>query len=171
MRTLKRNKQKMYFSNIGNFNYIVDALGNYVVDNKDEYLVDSEELPDEIPIYEYDDNGNVITQTIDGVEVPVIIGYKTVYGMPNHFYANISANSGETKIAEYGLNPSDYDAVIVADKGQFPFTEQTLIWHKSKPRYDEKGYVLPESADYRVVAVKTSLNQDRFILKKRVDDD
>lgn len=171
MRVLKKNEQKMYFSNPGNFNYIVDEKGNFVIDNKDNYIVDSEELETEIPIYETDDEGNVIYQIIDGENVPVIIGYRTSYGMPFHFYANISFNSGETQIAEYGLNVSNYDAIIVADKGKFPFTEQTLIWHTSKPRYDEQGYIKPESADYRVVAIKSSLNTDRFVLKKRVDDD
>ena len=172
MRTLKKNNQKMYFSNPGNFRYIVDSKGNYIVDDEASYLVNSEILDTEIPVYETDDEGNVIYQTIDGVDYPVEIGNaKIIYGMPYPIYANISYNSGETQIAEYGLNTSDYDAVIVADKGKYPFDERTLIWHTSKPRYDEEGYVLPESADYRVVAVKTSLNLDKFILKKRVDDD
>ncbi len=169
MRTLSQNKQKMYFSNPGNFNYLVDQEGNFVVDNKENYIVDSEVLDIEVPVYETDDEGNVITEIIDGEEIPVIIDYWTSYGMPFHFYANISFNSGETRMAEYGLNDGDYDAIIVAEKGKFPFTEQTLIWHKSKPRYNEQGIIKPESADYRVVAIKTSLNTDRFALKKRVD--
>ena len=171
MRTLDQNKQKMYFANEGNYNYIVDSKGNYIVDEKDSYLVDSNVLDSRVPIYETDSEGTVIYETIDGEQYPVIIGYRVVYCMPMHFKANISYNTGETRIAEYGLNTSDYDAIIVADKGKFPFDERTLIWHTSKPVYDEEGYLKPESADYRVVAVKTSLNHDRFILKKRVDDD
>jgi hypothetical protein len=69
-------------------------------------------------------------------------------------------------MAEYGLDVTKYNAVINADKGEFPFDEQTLIWHTSEPRYDGNN-VLPESADYRVVAVKTSINEERFILRKR----
>lgn len=171
MQTLDQNMQKMYFANEGDYNYIVDDAGNYVIDENESYIVDSEVLESREPIYETDSEGNIIYTTIDGVDYPAIISEKVIYGMPNHFEANISANSRETKIAEYGLNPSDYDAVIVADKGKFPFTERTLIWHTSKPVYDDKGRIKPESADYRVVAIKTSLNHDRFILKKRVDDD
>ena len=86
------------------------------------------------------------------------------------FKANIGVNSGETREAEYGLNVSDYDAVISANKGELPLTEQTLIWHKSTVEYDANDNVKPESADYRVVAIKTSLNEERFILKKRVNE-
>jgi hypothetical protein len=39
------------------------------------------------------------------------------------------------------------------------------------PEIDDYGQVIPETADYRVVAIKTSLNEERFILKKRVDDE
>ena len=120
------------------------------------------------PIYVYDDSGEVVTQDIDGETFPVVDSYMESYNTPVKFRANISMNSGETKLAEYGLNVSDYDAIIYADKGKLPFDEQTIIWHKSIPVYDEDT-VKPESADYKVVAIKTSLNEERFILKKRVD--
>ena len=74
-------------------------------------------------------------------------------------------------MAEYGLNTSNYDAIISADKGVLGFNEQTLIWHTSEPLIDDYGQAIQESADYRVVAIKTSLNEERFILKKRVDDE
>ena len=126
---------------------------------------------DEVEIYAKDDDGNVIYQVIDGVEYPVVSSTRSGYGAPTEFKANISFNSGETKMAEYGLNSGDYNAIISANKGELPFDERTLIWHTSEPQYDEEQQVLPESADYRVVAIKTSLNEERFILKKRVDDE
>lgn len=141
MRTLKKNEQTLYYAN-----YIED-----------------------IPIYAKDEDGNILTQVIDGVTVEVIDSYIQGYGEVTEFKANISFNSGETAMAEYGLNPSQYNAIINATKGKFPFNEQTLIWHTSEPQYDSQNNVLPESADYRVVAIKTSLNEERFILKKRVD--
>lgn len=125
---------------------------------------------DEIPVYEYDDDGNILTTIVDGEEVECMT-YIDGYSKPTEFEANISFNSGDTALAEYGLDTSDYNAIISAEKGVLPFDEKTLIWHTSAPIYDEHDVVKAESADYRVVAIKTSLNEERFILKKRVDDE
>lgn len=161
MRNLKKNKRKMYYANY----------------REDE------------PVYAKDIDGNILTTSIDGEEVPVIDSYESGYSLPIKFAANISFNSGETVMAEYGLNVGDYNAVISATKGELPFDERTLIWLK-EPQYergtieDDQGnnlidsdeddieYIktVIESADYRVVAIKTSLNEERYILKKRVDD-
>lgn len=141
MRQLEQNKQTLYYA-------------NYV---------------GEIPIYAYDEDGNVITVIIDGETVEIVDSTQQVYSNATEFKANISFNSGETHLAEYGLNVGDYNAIISADKGELPFNEQTLIWHTSEPQYSGDGDILPESADYRVVAIKTSLNEERFILKKRVE--
>ena len=142
MRVLKKNEQTLYYANY---------LG-------------------EVPVYATDDDGNILTQTIDGETVQVIDSYRQGYSEATEFSANISFNSGETAMSEFGLNPSQYNAVINATKGMFPFDEQTLIWHTSPVEYDDNDRVKPESADYRVIAIKTSLNEERFILKKRVDD-
>lgn len=142
MRTLKKNEQTLYYA-------------NYV---------------GEVPIYATDEAGNILTTDVDGVAEPVIEAYQQGYGEVTEFKANISFNSGETYMAEYGLDTTSYNATINATKGKLPFNERTIIWHKSTPRYDLLNNVLPESADYRVVAIKTSLNEERFILKKRVDD-
>lgn len=142
MRTLKKNEQTLYYANY---------LG-------------------EVPVYATDDDGNILAQTIDGETVQVIDSYRQGYSEATEFSANISFNSGETAMSEFGLNPSQYNAVINATKGMFPFDEQTLIWHTSEPEYKD-GVIVPESADYRVIAIKTSLNEERFILKKRVDND
>lgn len=143
---------------------------------------------EQMPIYVYDEDGNLLTTNVDGEEFEVV-DYKPGYTKPLEFKANISFNSGETKLAEYGLNVGDYNAIISANKGELPFDERTLIWLK-EPTIDS-GYLvdsegdelvdaeqnnmvyqssLAETADYRVVAIKTSLNEERFILKKRVDD-
>ena len=121
-----------------------------------------------MPIYALDSAGNVLETEVDGTKEPVIDSYKASYGTAVQFVANISFNSGETRMAEYGLNEGDYNAIISADKGKLPFNEQTLIWHTSEPEYDNEEFVIPESADYRVVAIKTSLNEERFILRKLV---
>lgn len=142
MRALKKNEQTLYYA-------------NYVED---------------IPIYATDEDGNILTTEVDGQIVQVIDSYVQGYSEAIKIKANISFNSGESQMAEYGLNVGQYNAVINATKGKFPFNEQTLIWHTSEPRY-EGSVIVPESADYRVIAIKTSLNEERFILKKRVDDE
>ena len=123
-----------------------------------------------VPIYAYDGDGNIITQDIDGETVAVIDSYKQGYTDITEFKANISFNSGDTKMAEYGLNVDSYNAVISANKGELPFDERTLIWFESEPEYSSDQLIKPESADYRVVAIKTSLNEERFILKKRAEN-
>lgn len=143
MKCLDSNKQTLYYANY---------VGN-------------------VPVYALDENGNIIYTVVDDERVPVIETYKESYGTVTEFEANISFNSGETSMAEYGLDVTKYNAIISTDKGEFPFGEQTLIWHKSTPQYDNDSSVLPESADYRVIAIKTSLNEERFILRKRVDDE
>lgn len=143
---------------------------------------------EQMPVYVYDEDGNILTTNVDGEEVEVV-DQQPGYSAPVKFKANISFNSGETRLAEYGLNDGDYNAIISANKGELPFDERTLIWLK-EPQY-EGGYIVDadsnamldsednnvcyinaiiESADYRVVAIKTSLNEERFMLKKRVDD-
>ena len=142
MRQLRRNKQEMYYSL----------------------------FTGEIPVYATDDEGNILTTEVDGETVNVVDSYISGYSTAVAFDANISFNSGETRLGEYGLNVSDYNAIISAEKGTLPFDEQTLIWHNSEPQYKD-GLIVPESADYRIIAIKTSLNEERFILKKRVDGD
>lgn len=143
MRVLNQNRQILYYSNF-----------------------DSDK-----EIYAKDEDGNIIYTEVDGKEYPVVESNVSAYSTPTKFKANISFNSGDTQLAEYGLNVNDYNAIIVANKGELPFDERTLIWHKSEPKFDKSGNVLPESADYRVKAIKTSLNEERFVLKKRVDDE
>lgn len=141
MRTLRKNQQVMYYS-------------NYV---------------GSVTEYERDADGNIIYTDVDGESVPVESVTLSSYSEPIEFKANISVNSGETRLAEYGLNEGDYNAVICADKGKFPFDERTLIWRETEPQF-EGNVVKPESADYKVIAVKTSLNEERFILKARDKD-
>lgn len=172
MRQLHRNKQKMYYSSPKD-NKIADSDGNKLVNHDNDYIVyDTPNSPEPTEdIYVRDDDGNIVYTDVDGELVPVIDITLHNYSPPTLFKANISFNSGETVMAEYGLNTGNYDAVISADKGKLPFDERTIIWHTSEPKVDEYGQAIPDSADYRVVAVKTSLNEERFILKKRVDDE
>lgn len=174
MKQLSQNKQKMFFS-VPKDNIIYDSDGNKIINHLGDYLATYNPNAPGITedLFARDLDGNIVYTSYNGVEYPVLSETKDNYCPPEIFYANISFNSGETVQAEFGLDTSDYDAIISADKGYYPFnifTEQTLIWHESVPKIDDYGQAIIESAEYRIVAIKTSLNEQRFILKKRVED-
>jgi hypothetical protein len=162
MRQLRKNRQILYFAQYQGEKPIYTYADDFLVTEKGDYLIT--ESGQQLVSH------HIMMTEIDGEYVEVVDAYKDEYSVPAMFKANISFDSGETQLGEFGLNPSDYNAIISAEKGKLPFTEQTLIWHKSPVEFDEHGDVKPETADYRVIAIKTSLNEERFILKKRVDD-
>lgn len=162
MRQLRKNRQVLYYASYEGEKPVYAFEESDLITEDGKYLLteDGKVLVADIPIM----------TDVDGEMVAVVDAYKEEYSVPAIFKANISFDSGETRLGEYGLNTSDYNAVISAEKGKLPFDERTLIWFESELEYDEYGYVKPETADYRVIAIKTSLNEERFLLKKRVDD-
>lgn len=138
MRNLKKNMQKLWY-------------GTY---------------SDQITIYERDEDGNIIYVDIDGEQVPSIAGEIAGYNMPVIFYANIAMSGGESEAKEYGVNSTDYEAVIVTTDKSLPIDELSLIWHTTEPVLDTDRLVDADSADYKVIAVKPSLNGVKYLLKK-----
>lgn len=134
MRTLNKNKQKLWYS----------------LFNK------------QIPIYDYyeDSEGNRIQ--IDTGET------RLVYDEPVSFFGNIAFSGGETEGVEYGIDTSQYSAVLVVDKGMLPIDETSLIWHDTEPKYDSENNVDGSSADYKVVKITPSLNSIRYVLERVV---
>lgn len=141
MRTASKNKQKLKY-----------ALYGRVIEE-----------------FETDINGNIVYVEVDGDKVPVVKCKKTIYNDPVNFNANISTSgSGDVNLAEWGIDKSDYNALIVANKGEFPFDEQTLIFFNSEPKFDELGVLKPESADYHIIAIRPSINQVVYLLKENI---
>ena len=138
MRMLHRNKQKMY----------------YAVFN------------DKSPVYKTDESGNVIYKTIGGVSIPVLLEYKAGYSAPIEFKADIQNSGGEAEANAYGVGVADYDAVLYCMKGDYPFTETTLVWYQNEPTFNEDGTVDEKSADYRIARVPPGLNQTTYLLKR-----
>lgn len=138
MRNLNKNKQKMYYAlHIGS-----------------------------VPIYEQDADGNVLYIEVDGAQVPVETGEKKPgWGVPVEFYGNISMSGGDAEEAEYGLDLSQYEAVLVTDKGLLPVDEKSRIWHDTEPVMNVDGTVDGLTADYTIVKINKSLNADKYILK------
>ena len=121
-----------------------------------------------VPIYETDENGNIIYYTdSDGNKIPMETGeYTTGYSQPVSFFGNIAMSGGEVDSVEFGIDVSGYDATLVVDKGTIPIDETSLIWHTSEVGYQdsEKTIVDENTADYKVIAVKPSLNTTKYIL-------
>ena len=121
-----------------------------------------------VPIYETDENGNIIYYTdSDGNKIPIETGeYTTGYSQPVSFFGNIAMSGGEVDSVEFGIDVSGYDATLVVDKGTIPIDETSLIWHTSEVGYEdaEKTIVDGSTADYKVIAVKPSLNTIKYIL-------
>lgn len=139
MRTLAKNKQKMWYSLQG--------------DTGDGY--------------EHDSDGNVLFDDVGGKKIPrTSTQKKTGYLTPVEFAGNIHNNSGEARNTFYGISTEGYDAVLYDVKGQLPITETSLIWYQHEPVVAEDGTVDESSADYIVKRVPPALNEVVYLLTK-----
>lgn len=143
MRLLRKNKQKMKYSlQIG-----------------------------EVPIYERDEDGNIIYIEVDGKKVPVETGETEIgYSDPVEFMGNIAMSGGEAEAKSFGVDISEYDAILLVEKDRIPIDETSLLWHTSEVKYvDEQNTVVDrKSADYSIKRVQPSLNFTRYLLKRIV---
>ncbi len=124
-----------------------------------------------VPIYERDENGDIVYIEVEGKKVPVETGeYETGYSSPVDFMGNISMSGGEAEAKEFGMDIGDFDAVIVLEKGTVPLTETSIIWHTSPVKYkDEQNTIVDsKSADYAVKRVSPSLNFTKVLLQRIV---
>ena len=145
MRCLKRNKQKLYYSLL---------IG-------------------EFPDYKLDKDGNKIVDYIkDGKTYYVEKGTKILlYTEPKEFKGNISLGGSDVTRQEFGISDDRYEAVLVMNKGELPISETSLLWYQTTPvtkTIDGDTYADASTADYKVLKVVPSLNNDRFILAKVV---
>ena len=124
-----------------------------------------------VPIYERDENGDIVYIEVDGQKIPVETGeYETGYSAPVDFMGNISMSGGEAEAKEFGMDIGDFDAVIVLEKDAIPITETSIIWHTSPVKYkdEQKTIVDAKSADYAVKRVSPSLNFTKVLLQRIV---
>ena len=144
MRTLKKNKQTLYYAN---------QIGT-------------------TPIFQLDEDGNKIVYTDDdGNEYFLETGeYEPLYGPAYEFEGNIAMSGGESKEAEFGIDVSDYDAVLIVDKNAVEFTETTRIWHENEVAYIDSNMENSDgkNADYKVLKPSPSLNQPKYLLGRIV---
>ena len=125
----------------------------------------------EVTVYERDEDGNIIYIEVDGQKVPVETGEtEPGYSNPIDFRGNIAMSGGEAEAKSFGVDISEYDAILLMEKNRIPIDETSLIWHTSKVRYiDEQNTIVDrKSADYSIKRVQPSLNFTRYLLKRIV---
>lgn len=139
MRSLKRNKQKMYYSTYSN----------------------------SIPVYQLDENGKLMYTDIGGGVLKPIETGETIagYSLPVKFKANISASKGDASQELFGIN-LDYTKTISTTDMSLPISETSRIWLETVPRFNDDGTVDIDSADYSVAQVARSLNSIMYAVKK-----
>lgn len=121
------------------------------------------------PIYETDDNGNIVYINVDGESIPVETGEKEIaYSEPVGFFANIATSGGESEAVAYGISTADYEATITLPKDLFPLEETSLIWKNTEPKHNPDGTINPKSADYTIAKISPSLNTVKYVLKEIV---
>lgn len=123
-----------------------------------------------VPIYERDENGDIVYIEVDGEKIPVETGeYTTGYTAPVDFEANISNKLAEVLMKDFGIDDSTNYAQIVAEKDALPIKSGSVIWKKSEVKYKDEGkkIVDEKSADYIVKGVADEgLTEDLFLLQR-----
>lgn len=155
MRVLRKNRQKMYFSQ-----FLATGI-RYETDDSSNPIY-----------YETDEGERIYTETTENM------GY---YSDLQEMRANIAESGGEAEAKEFGLSVADYEAVLVYGRGEYPLKEGDYIWlDDSETRYEYNGQSVPvevdgekvmmktpdvSTADYIVLKTPKSLNFQKAILK------
>lgn len=124
MRSLKKNKQKLYYATYS----------------------------EEIKVYQSDENENIVyVDDGDGNLIPIEIGSAPGYNTPVLFHTNISAGKGSAQEEVFGTG-IDFTRTISTTDMTCPIDELTLLWIDVPIAYLADGTVDPDSADYKVAA-------------------
>lgn len=141
--TLKKNKQKLHY-----------AL-----------------FKGQMPIYQKDEDGNIIYIDVDGELIPVETGEtKPCYYKPVLFYSNISMSGGDAEAREFGIDESEYSAIMITGKEELPLKTDSVIWFETEPDPIERpdGNFDMRPCDYQIVKISESLNYVKYVLQKNV---
>lgn len=122
----------------------------------------------EVPVYETDEEGNIVYyEDSEGNKIPIETGETELgYSEPAPFFGNIAFSSGEVDNLPFGTDISSYDATLVMNKGELPIDENSLLWFETEPQYKyaDKTIIDPYSASFRILGIIPSLNQVQYIL-------
>lgn len=144
MRTLKKNKQKMFYALYKGAEtvYELDDDGNKIIDYVDE-------------------DGNVYYRE-SGTE-------QLVYNEPIEFKASISSNLNEMHAREYGVDQSSIYSEITCEKGYLPLEYGSKIWRTSNVEWIDEELKIPDvsSSDYTVMGILDEFQDYDFYLLQR----
>ena len=105
------------------------------------------------PVYERDENGDIIYKIIGGEQVPKTTGEpRDYYSSPITFYNSLSGDLTESELQAFGAQ-SNISAKMTYKRNQYPFKTGTLIWKTSEVEFLEDGTPDTKSPDYKVVGV------------------
>lgn len=143
MRTLRKNKQTMYYSLYSTSTEVFDEEGTSVRTIIDE-------------------------QT--GEVLPVSVGtLKSVYSRPVEFKASITSNLNKLHIEAYGVDQSAIYSEIIVPKGYVPLKIGAIIWRESPIQWEDETLRIPlqSSSDYTVMGLLTEYQHFDFYLLQR----
>lgn len=108
------------------------------------------------PIYERDEDGNIIYLIVGGEKVPKDSGDVTNgISTPIDFYNSIGSQLTQAEIEAFGVQGRTL-ASMTYKRGEYPFEVGTLIWLNSEVKYQENGDVDEGSADFVVAGINTT---------------
>lgn len=145
MRTLRKNQQSMKYSlQIG-----------------------------EVPIYQTDEDGNIIYyEDSEGNKIPLETGETEIgYSKPVPFLSNINNKLDEVTWREYGVDDTTKFAQLVVQKNSLPLQVGSIIWKKSEVGYKDGAQTVidEKSCDYTVKGVADEgLSVDLFLLQRNL---
>ena len=143
MRTLRKNKQKMYYSLYSTTSEIYEQEGTSV-----KTIIDQE----------------------TGESIPVSTGtLKPVYAPPVEFEANITSNLNKLHIEAYGVDQSAIYSEIMVQKGLVPLKIGSIIWRENPIVWEDEENRIPyqPSSDYTVMGLLTEYQHYDFYLLQR----
>lgn len=146
MRTLRKNKQKMFYS--------------VPSGTRDKY----KKNPDgTIKTIEY--KGKIIPESAGG--------YETSYSKPIEFVASISSKLNEMHAVSYGVDQSSIYSEVMVTKGMLPLKYGMKIWLHNDIEYlisEEDGEPNPDTADYTVKGIMDEFKDYDWLLLQRNDE-
>lgn len=143
MRTLRKNKQTMYYSLYSTSTEVFDEEGTSV-----RTIIDEQ----------------------SGEVLPVSVGtLKSVYSRPVEFKASITSNLNKLHIEAYGVDQSAIYSEIIVPKGYVPLKIGAIIWRESPIQWEDETLRIPlqSSSDYTVMGLLTEYQHFDFYLLQR----
>lgn len=117
------------------------------------------------PIYETDDEGNIVYIEIDGQQVPVEIGTSEAgYSNPIKLKACVSAGKGDSDKQPFGIDVQ-YSKVISTTNMNLPIDVGTRIWVDIAPNLNENGST-DTKHDYEVKSLAKGLHNVLIAIEK-----